>query len=46
MSVIAIILTVLASTIAMEFIAWGTHKYIMHGFGWSWHRDHHERHDK
>lgn len=41
----SIILTVLASVIAMEFVAWGSHKYIMHGFGWSWHRDHHEPHD-
>ncbi len=41
----SIILTVLASVIAMEFVAWGSHKYIMHGFGWGWHRDHHEPHD-
>ncbi|MBI1308116.1 MAG: beta-carotene hydroxylase [Bacteroidetes bacterium] len=26
---------------AMEFVAWFTHKYVMHGFLWSWHRDHH-----
>jgi beta-carotene 3-hydroxylase len=25
----------------MEFVAWFTHKYIMHGFLWSWHRSHH-----
>ena len=25
----------------MEFMAWFTHKYIMHGFLWSLHRDHH-----
>ncbi|MEP3224791.1 MAG: sterol desaturase family protein [Parasphingorhabdus sp.] len=46
MSIFAIIATILASVIAMEFIAWGAHKYIMHGFGWNWHRDHHEPHDK
>lgn len=45
MSITAIILTVLASVVAMEFVAWASHKYIMHGFGWSWHRDHHEPHD-
>jgi beta-carotene 3-hydroxylase len=45
MSLLSIILTVLAATIAMEFVAWGSHKYIMHGFGWGWHRDHHEPHD-
>lgn len=40
------ILIVLATALAMEFVAWGSHKYIMHGFGWAWHRDHHEPHDK
>ncbi len=25
----------------MEFVAWFTHKYVMHGFLWTWHRDHH-----
>lgn len=25
----------------MEFVAWFTHKYIMHGFLWSLHKDHH-----
>ena len=45
MSLLSIILTVLAATIAMEFVAWSSHKYIMHGFGWGWHRDHHEPHD-
>jgi len=45
MSIFAIIATVLASVIAMEFVAWASHKYIMHGFGWGWHRDHHEPHD-
>lgn len=30
----------------MECVAWASHKYIMHGFGWGWHRDHHEPHDK
>jgi len=45
MTVYVIITTVLSSIITMEFIAWGAHKYIMHGFGWTWHRDHHEAHD-
>jgi len=30
----------------MEIFAWVAHKYIMHGWGWGWHRDHHEPHDK
>ena len=25
----------------MEFMAWFSHKYIMHGFMWSLHKDHH-----
>ena len=25
----------------MEFVAWSNHKYVMHGFLWNWHRDHH-----
>ena len=31
----------LGTIIAMEFVAWFTHKYVMHGFQWSWHKDHH-----
>lgn len=26
----------------MEGVAWATHKYIMHGFLWNLHKDHHE----
>ena len=29
----------------MEGVAWFTHKYIMHGFLWSWHRSHHKVHN-
>ncbi|MDH5379826.1 MAG: sterol desaturase family protein [Cyclobacteriaceae bacterium] len=28
----------------MEGVAWFTHKYIMHGFLWIWHRSHHTHH--
>ena len=45
MSVAQIFAIVLATFIAMEFVAWSSHKYIMHGWGWGWHRDHHEPHD-
>ena len=45
MSLFAIILTVVATFFAMEFVAWSSHKYIMHRWGWGWHRDHHEPHD-
>ena len=27
----------------MEFMAWFSHKYIMHGFLWSFHKDHHKK---
>lgn len=27
----------------MEFMAWFTHKYVMHGFLWSLHKDHHRK---
>ena len=35
---------VIATVLAMEWVAWASHKYIMHGWGWGWHRDHHEPH--
>ena len=31
------------SFVAMEFVAWATHKFVMHGFLWQLHRDHHQR---
>ncbi len=43
---LAPVLIVLATALAMEAVAWSSHKYVMHGFGWGWHRDHHEPHDK
>ena len=46
MSIGAILLTVFLSILGMELFAWWAHKYIMHGWGWGWHRDHHEPHDK
>ena len=30
--------------LAMEGVAWFTHKYIMHGFLWNLHEDHHQPH--
>ncbi|WCT76104.1 sterol desaturase family protein [Novosphingobium humi] len=46
MNSFAAIAIVIATFFAMEGVAWGSHKYIMHGWGWGWHRDHHERHDR
>ncbi len=37
------ILIFLAIFFIMEFNAWFTHKYIMHGFLWNLHRDHHHK---
>ena len=34
---------VLLSFIAMESVAWLAHKYIMHGFLWKLHEDHHRK---
>ena len=45
MSWIEITAIVIAAVVGMELWAWFAHKYIMHGFGWAWHRDHHEPHD-
>lgn len=46
MSPLAACLIVAATVLAMEGVAWSSHKYVMHGFGWAWHRDHHEPHDR
>ena len=45
MTPLAASLIVFLTVLAMEGVAWGSHKYVMHGFGWAWHRDHHEPHD-
>ncbi len=37
------ILIFLGTFFIMEFNAWFTHKYIMHGFLWSLHKDHHHK---
>lgn len=40
------IIIVLAAFFAMEGVAWFTHKYVMHGFLWSLHKDHHHKESK
>ena len=37
------LIIVLAAFLFMEFVAWFTHKYVMHGFLWVLHKDHHIR---
>ena len=36
-------LVLLITFITMEFMAWFSHKYIMHGFLWVLHKDHHKK---
>lgn len=36
------ILAAAAGFLAMEGVAWLSHRYLMHGWGWAWHRSHHE----
>lgn len=36
------VLVFLATLIGMEGFALVAHKYVMHGWGWGWHRSHHE----
>lgn len=36
------ILVVLITFLAMEFVAWFTHKFVMHGLLWYLHKDHHQ----
>ncbi len=35
-------LVFLATLAGMEVFAWWAHKYVMHGWGWGWHKSHHE----
>ena len=37
------IVVFLLTFLIMEFMAWFSHKYIMHGFLWSLHADHHKK---
>jgi beta-carotene 3-hydroxylase len=46
LSLIVRSLLVLGTVAAMEWVAWASHKYVMHGFAWGWHRDHHEPHGR
>jgi beta-carotene 3-hydroxylase len=41
------LLATVGAYVGMEFMAWFTHKYLMHGLLWSWHEDHHRpKHEK
>jgi len=43
METLIFIILVIAAFFFMEFMAWFTHKYVMHGFLWVLHKDHHIR---
>lgn len=40
--IVLYILITLGTFLAMEFVAWFAHKYVMHGFLWYLHKDHHQ----
>ena len=44
MAVLGYIGVVVLTFVGMEFVAWFAHKYVMHGWLWSWHEDHHKPH--
>ena len=45
MQILVPVLIVSATAVIMELVAWSVHKYIMHSWGWGWHKSHHEQHD-
>lgn len=45
MSLAAMIVLFVATFAGMEVFAWAMHRYVMHGWLWSWHRSHHEPRD-
>ncbi|OIQ21097.1 MAG: carotene hydroxylase [Flavobacterium sp. MedPE-SWcel] len=40
--ILVFIFTTIATFLTMEGITWLTHKYVMHGFLWYLHKDHHQ----
>lgn len=44
-TIILCALIVVGTFLFWEFVAWFTHKYIMHGFLWTWHQSHHTVHN-
>ncbi len=43
MTILTNIGIVILAFLCMEFVAWFTHKYIMHGLLWILHKDHHKK---
>ena len=46
MQILLYFIITLGTAAMMEFVAWFTHKYIMHGILWVWHEDHHRPHQE
>ena len=46
MTIFIWIVTISITFLIMEFVAWFSHKYIMHGFLWFLHKDHHKKDHK
>ena len=46
MTIFIWIVTISITFLIMEFVAWFSHKYIMHGFLWFLHKDHHKKNHK
>jgi beta-carotene 3-hydroxylase len=44
-TILVCVLIVVATFLFWEFVAWFSHKYIMHGILWTWHKSHHTVHD-
>ena len=42
MIVVLYILVLLATFLVMEGVTWCTHRFVMHGFLWTLHKDHHQ----
>ena len=42
MNAVVFIAIVIAFILVMEVVAWVTHRYVMHGWLWAWHKSHHE----
>jgi len=40
--ILLFIITAISTFLVMEMITWFTHKYVMHGFLWYLHEDHHQ----
>jgi beta-carotene 3-hydroxylase len=35
-------IVIIGTFMIIEAVAWSIHKYVMHGFGWELHKDHHK----